>query len=527
MKEILQTPSSGTLPATPKMRSPIHSIQRRLSEIDPVTLLIVAFAISLRLLLLGIKPPHYDEGVNGWFIDEMKQHGFYHYDPTNYHGPLHFYVIFIFERLFGRHVWAMRLPIVLVSGLTVFLVTMFGRFWGRRRCQLAALAMAVSPGAVFYARYGIHEAWLALFLVLTLFGLAGLRQFGTRQYLWAAGMGVTGMILTKETYAIHLACFALAGICFWIYEKISPSLEASRPSRAWTGVDLAKVIGMGVLLIVFFYSGTFLDFSSLSGLVTTFELWIHTGTDGAGHDKPLWYWLMLMLRYEWPVLIGFAFSVRYLWPRCDGLMRYTLIYGVGTLAAYSIVPYKTPWCVVSLIWPFFFVFADAASELPRKLPRAVVAAAVAAILTASLAQSVRLNFFHYTDEKEPYVYVQTYDDVFKLVNPLYALAAQDPVNYHMDGSIIMESYHPLPWMLGDFTDIGYHGKNLPKNPDSDFLVVDDSLKESVEKKLKRSYFKESFRLRDAQDAATIYFNADTFSGIFPDREPDFRGETPP
>ena len=158
---------------------------------------------------------------------------------------------------------------------------MFERFWDRRRCQLAALAMAVSPGAVFYARYGIHESWLALFLILTLFGLAGLRRFGTRQYLWAAGMGVTGMILTKETYVIHIACFALAGACAAIYEKFSPSLEAPRAPKAWNNGDLANVIGIGALLILFFYSGTFLDFSSLRGLVTTFDRWIHTGTEGA------------------------------------------------------------------------------------------------------------------------------------------------------------------------------------------------------------------------------------------------------
>ena len=234
---------------------------------------------------------------------------------------------------------------------------------------------------------------------------------------------------------------------------------------------------------------------------------------------------MLMLRYEWPALIGLAFSLRYLWPRCDGLMRYTVIYGAGTIAAYSIVRYKTPWCIVSLIWPFFFAFADAASALSRKLPRTAVAAAAAVVLAASLAQSARLNFFHYADEKEPYVYVQTYNDVFKLVNPLYALAAQDPENYHMDGSIILESYHPLPWMLGDFTNIGYYEKNTPENPDADFLVVDDSRKEEVEKKLKHSYFTESFHLRDAQDPATIYFNSEKFSGIFPDREPEFRAGT--
>jgi len=67
------------------------------------------------LFLLGIKPPHFDEGINGWFVDQMMKNGFYKYDPTNYHGPLHFYVSAALATLFGRNVWALRLPVVLVS----------------------------------------------------------------------------------------------------------------------------------------------------------------------------------------------------------------------------------------------------------------------------------------------------------------------------------------------------------------------------------------------------------------------------
>ena len=51
---------------------------------------ILAVAIFLRCWLIEIKPPHFDEGINGWFADQMTANGYYRYDPTNYHGPLHF-----------------------------------------------------------------------------------------------------------------------------------------------------------------------------------------------------------------------------------------------------------------------------------------------------------------------------------------------------------------------------------------------------------------------------------------------------
>src|SRR5271155_3416237 len=136
-------------------------------------LAVTAAAAAIRLCRLGVKPPHFDEGVNGWFIDQMTKTGYFHYDPANYHGPLHFYVLFLFQTLFGRHVWALRLPIVIVSSLCVYLTALFDRFVGRRTALFAAAAMAVSPGAVFYGRYAIHESWLVLFLLLTVWGAAG------------------------------------------------------------------------------------------------------------------------------------------------------------------------------------------------------------------------------------------------------------------------------------------------------------------------------------------------------------------
>src|SRR6476620_3992942 len=86
-----------------------------LTESEWTPWLIIGLAAFLRFFLLGIKPPHFDEGINGWFVDQVVKNGFYKYDPTNYHGPVHFYVLLLFECLFGRNVWALRLPIVLVS----------------------------------------------------------------------------------------------------------------------------------------------------------------------------------------------------------------------------------------------------------------------------------------------------------------------------------------------------------------------------------------------------------------------------
>src|SRR5256886_4185670 len=228
----------GALADSPSPRDHLRAWKARLAETDWVVWLILGLAVFLRFFLLGMKPPHFDEGINGWFVDQMVKNGFYKYDPTNYHGPLHFYVVFLSQTLFGRNLWALRLPVVLVSIGRVWLKLKFEPFVGRTVSRLAALAMAVSPGFVFYGRYSIHEVWLLLFTMLFFYGLFGLWKFGSANYLWCTGMGVTGMILSKETYMLHLGCAMIAaGVCY--ISNYFSQLDDRRPAeQTWNYVDL-------------------------------------------------------------------------------------------------------------------------------------------------------------------------------------------------------------------------------------------------------------------------------------------------
>src|SRR5437868_12498777 len=250
-------------PAATRIGSYAEQWKSRFAGVDWVPWLIIALAAFLRFFLLGIKPPHFDEGINGWFVDQVVKNGFYRYDPTNYHGPLHFYVLLLFECLFGRNLWALRLPVVLVSILCVWLIFKFEPLVGRNVSRIAALAMAISPGFVFYGRYAIHEVWLQLFSTMFILGLLGLWKFGRLNYLWCAGMGLAGMILTKETYAIHLACAILAIPALAVSCALSRVPDAKPAKQTWRYIDLAMVLGVGAAAIIVFYSGTFLNWNGV------------------------------------------------------------------------------------------------------------------------------------------------------------------------------------------------------------------------------------------------------------------------
>ncbi len=516
---------------------------------------VVALALALRLLWLRMKPPHFDEGVNGWFIDQMRLHGYYSYDPTNYHGPFHFYILFLSQTLLGRDILALRLPLVLVNTATVWLVFQFRRFIPWRACLVAALAFAVSPGMMFYSRYAIHEAWLVFGMMLALWGAAELWTRGTVRGLWAAALGATLMILNKETHIIHFAAFALAVPTLALLERFAPSAEDGVPARpvaqGWSWKTLADAVAGCLFLLLFFYSGGFLDPAPwgklLGNFFTAFMAWGHTGVKDEGHVKVWYYWIQLFLRYEWPALIGLLWSVRALWPGMNRLARYLAIYGCGVLVGYSLVPYKTPWCVISLIWPFFFVFGAAVEEAFRKGRAAAWSAGVvaAALVAGSFAVSADLNYRRPTVEPgtvaeldispspqlpkgcqralmlPSYVYVQTDNDYFKLMRPLARMAKLDAEARHLPIHILLSSYHPLPWALGDFTDVGYYDKTPPEEADASVIVAENSQLKKLEASLKEAYFVEPFQLRDAMDGGKIYFNAANFGPVFPGRAPEF------
>ena len=634
---------------------------------------IVALAAFLRLFWLDERPPHFDEGVNGWFTDQMQHLGYYNYDPSNYHGPLHFYVLFLFKCLFGRNLWALRLPVAIIGILTVDWIFRFRAFFGRWVCAWAALAMTLSPGTVFFQRDAIHETWLVFFLVLAFWGICGLWQLGRKTHLWALGLGVTGAILTKETYLIHFACFAVAVPTLWILEDFFPSVRSPllaplpppspeqgehnlwdaddaspryverflstcapqryRPQDAWV------VLGVCLGLIVFFYSGNFYHFFEetklddphhywltiryldkpyhwvgLNGLFSTFKFWGKKASDGEGHNKPFIYWTQLVLRNEpfaavglvaclrwlvpplpttrfralgatllvfclavvtlwvWPtrstdadggwigrflaghesdqrhinvdalgwavgiVLVGLliaAFALLALPTPTDWRLRFAAICGSGTMLAYSLIPYKTPWCAISFLWPFFFTSAAVLVEwfhhYPLPAARLSLQGAGTALAGVSAWGMTDLNFVRPTDDKLAYVYVQTFNDMWRITEPLLALGRDHPSEYEaMHGVILCGSTYPLPWVLGEFTGIGYYGTgNSPADYHADFLLVESERVAEAEKHLDADYYREGVQLRPAQSELTLYFRASLFQPYFPaDRQPEFHPAKP-
>jgi hypothetical protein len=166
------------------------------------------------------------------------------------------------------------------------------------------------------------------------------------------------------------------------------------------------------------------------------------------------------------------------------------------------------------------------------------------LLASSLISAITLNYYRcstFTDlnwdsdksvlsnlnsffAAEPYVYVQTYNDIYKLTVPVLGLAHRNPIAYQLTGHIIRTSPYPLPWSLGDFTNVGYYEhNNSPPTMDGDFLLVQEDRVAEVEAKLHDSYYTEPLTIRPYQDTSKLYLRASVFKDYFRGQPPNFIG----
>ena len=136
--------------------------------------------------------------------------------------------------------------------------------------------------------------------------------------------------------------------------------------QQWRWQDLAAVVAVGhrgdpVLLL-----RQRVQSRGIKGLVTAYTPWGKKAHEGEGHNKPFFYWLRLIWHNEPWVFLGLLASVRYaFFPAVpDWRARLLAIYALGNMVAYSLIPYKTPWCVLAWAWPFFLVAGLGMSEFP-------------------------------------------------------------------------------------------------------------------------------------------------------------------
>ncbi|MBS1960241.1 MAG: TIGR03663 family protein [Bdellovibrionales bacterium] len=479
-----------------------------------IRIVLLVILLAFRFYDLGIRPPHHDEAVNGWFVDGILNRGFYQYDPGNYHGPLFFYFLTLFTKIFGRSVEVLRITPLIFGMLVTATPVLFRKWIGNKGMWAAMFFLAVSPAMVFYSRYAIHEMMFAFACILYFYYWLRLRS---EPFNWSivTGLSVTmgAMACLKENFVMYIASLAIAEVmtqileCDWSFKRAFANIKSQLSSKNfWIG--FGSVIGASILMIYIIYSALGRDENGFMNFFRAFAMWGDTGSKGNGHGKPFMYWVDLMTEFEWMAMLGLILA-----PFCikkvPSEVRLASIVSVGMWLAYSIVNYKTPWCVLSYYWGLILVSAYWLNKwLESKSKKYAVMACLFAGYSVSAYQSWDAAFVNPDQEGHKYIYGQTFRDFMVPLNEIINEARARPELFANERIQIISTFTwPLPYVLGEFKQAGYYGEsNAPEVLDGDVILVDQALESKFVLRLKNpsSYDRLEVRSRQWASPMVIY-----------------------
>lgn len=220
-------------------------------------------------------------------------------------------------------------------------------------------------------------------------------------------------------------------------------------------------------IVIFFYVGA-LFFSSfftypegLQGAFKAYAIWTKTGNTDHTQNGFLAY-VKWGMKIEAPIMILSALGLLFAMIRTRH--RFALFAGLwsfGLFAAYTIIPYKTPWLALSFILPMCISAGYAVNELISSADQRmkVGGLALAGVASAVLAfQAYDINFKRYDDDAMPYIYAHTKRGFVDLVNQIHYYADKSGRGTEATIEIVSPDYWPMPWYLNDYTKANFHGK---------------------------------------------------------------------
>jgi uncharacterized protein (TIGR03663 family) len=474
---------------------------------------IFVLAVLLRVYDLNLVPLHHDEGVNGNFLITLVRDGRYRYDPANYHGPTLYYLSAVFPWIinaifgaaardkYGLNTVVIRLLTAIFGIATIWLVFLLRRKLGTIATLVAALLLAISPGAVYLSRYYIHETLFVFFTLGIVVAADRFYQERNPIYLLLASASAAMLFATKETSMISAGVLVIALACTLIYPKLlgqsdrntkrvsgRPPLIESLGGPGLTAGWVVLALIVFVVLNVVFYSSFFTNFpKGVYDSLATFNVWSKTGKTAHVHDANT-YLLWLFRQESGPLFLGALGAVLVVFKPKNLFALFCALWAFGLIAAYSLVPYKTPWLALNFILPLTLIAGYAIQSVYEmekgKLRLPAVLLGVALLVGAY--QTIDLNFFNYDNDNTYYVYVyaHTKRGTLELLEQIEQLA-KNSEGPRTGITIVSREYWPLPWYLRNYSRVGYFGKMTQST--EPIIVAAEEQKAEVEAAFGGSY----------------------------------------
>ncbi len=471
-------------------------------------LLAVGIAVALRCPILERRPMHNDEGVNAVKFGQLWEHGGYKYDPSEYHGPTLPYATAFVNRLTAGPDYKsftefrLRIITVLFGAALILLYPLLSSALGRRSAIWAGVFTAASPAMVYYSRYYIHEMLLIFFSGLALG--SGWRYWRSRKVGWAllCGASVGLMHATKETFVISLAaCVIALGLNqFW-----NRQLDASGVPVLAPRLSLKHVLaGLGACVVVsmILFSSFFTNPRGIVDSVATYGHWIGRAGISSPHGHEWWFYLQRLLFFHvdkgpiWSEALIFLLAIvggvagflrKGLGDGSASFLRFLSFYTLLLTVFYSLLPYKTPWCLLNF-WLGFILLAGVGASVLVTLARfqwarLAMTVALAAGTAQLAAQAWKASLDYAASPQNPYVYAHTSANILELVEKIDSLSKVSPEKNATVVKIMAPEgdYWPLPWYLRKFEHTGWYDK-LPDEPYAPLMIVSAKFRANLDDK---------------------------------------------
>ena len=444
-------------------------------------LLVAAGALALRLPQLDWRPLHTDESVHTIKFRGLWDQGVYRYDPQEYHGPSLYYFTLPIAWLSGARSFADTseatyriVPVLFGVGL-ILLLPLLRDGLGTGATLAAAVLTAVSPALLFFSRYYIHEMLLVFFSLWLLAAAWRAIQSGKLGWCLLAGAALGLMHATKETFVLVLAAAAGAGGLNYAWgrwgDRRSPS--AQRSVRFW---HLVAGLAVALLVSLTLFSSFFTNASGPVDSLRTYVTWFNRAQGNNPHAHPWHYYLALLTWFRvgsgpvWTEALTLSLALVGLFAGLTrsgladgqaGFVRFVGFYTLLLTTIYSVIPYKTPWCLLGFWHGGILLAGVGAATLLRWAQTRTDRLALALILCAGTAhlgfQAWRASYPYADSQRNPYVYSHTLSHLLELVDTVEALARRHPAGRNLPVRVLTRGGDswPLPWYLRRFRKVEF------------------------------------------------------------------------
>lgn len=373
----------------------------------------------------------------------------------------------------------------------------------------------------FRAAFFIVESVLVFFVVRMLMTW----NEGRPVYFLLAAACVALMFATKETAFITLGTMIIAWICVWIWRRLyspaveEPAGEIDDRDLNWTaftralggGADRVLLIvaaaALAVYLIVLFFSSFFTYADGIKGFYEAYAIWSKTGSKDHTQNGT-WAYLRWGFRMEAPVFLLSALGavIAFIKSRHRFAM-FTALWAFGLFAAYTLIPYKTPWLALSFLLPMCIVAGYGVGQLtavgsaPSRFAGLALGLAAACVMAY---QTYSLNFVRYDDNDLPYVYAHTYREFLDMMREIDYYAQKSGKGYDAQIEVVSPDYWPMVWYTRNYTHANYWATIVDVNG-SEMIVAKkgDQDDQVIRKYAARYEYAGSWRLRPGVDLVLL------------------------